>query len=79
MRKWQVYNSRAGSKAVAGRRKRFVSELGRTRVFSRSCGKAEQNAMTRYVALVVGLSHSRGVNRVMPVENNKVHSKDLAV
>jgi len=35
--------------------------------------------MTQYVALVVGLTHSRGVSRVMPVEDNKVHSKGLAV
>jgi hypothetical protein len=41
--------------------------------------KSRRNVMKQYVALAVGLIHSRGVNRVMPVENNTVHSKGLAV
>lgn len=69
----------AGSKSVAGRHKRFVSELGRTKVFHGSCERAEQNAMTQYVALVVGPVHSRGVNRLISVEGSKAHSKELAV
>ena len=69
----------AGSKSVAGRHKRFVSELGRTKAFQGSRRRTEQNVMTRYVALVVGPVHSRGVNRVMPVEGNTLHSKGLAV
>ena len=35
--------------------------------------------MIQYVALVVGLTHSRGVNKVMLIEDNEVHSKGLAV
>ena len=68
-----------GSKSVAGRRKMFVSELGRTKVFHGSCGRAKQNAMTLYVALVIGPVHIRGVNSLTAVEDNKVHSKGLAV
>lgn len=29
--------------------------------------------------LVVGLAHSRGVNRVMPIEGTSAHSKGLAI
>ena len=36
-----VYIEVAGSKSVAGRRKRFISELGRTKVFQRSKIEAE--------------------------------------
>lgn len=57
----------------------FVSELGRTKVFHGSCRRALKQVMIRYVTLVVGLTHSRGVNRVMPVEDIKIHSKGLAV
>ena len=35
--------------------------------------------MTQYVASVVGLTHSRGVNKVMLIEGNEAHSKGLAV
>ena len=56
----------------------YVSELGRTKVFQGS-GRRAGNAMMLYVTLVVGPTHSRGVNRVMSVEDNKVHSKGLAV
>jgi hypothetical protein len=38
-----------------------------------------ENAMKLYVTLVVGPTHSRGVNRVMSVEGNEAHSKGLAV
>ena len=69
----------AGSKSVAGRHKRFVLELGRTKVFQGSCGRAKQNAMTQYAALVVGPVHIRGVNSLIAVGNNIVHSKGLAV
>ena len=34
--------------------------------------------MTQYVALVVGLTHSRGVNKVTLIEGNGAHSKGLA-
>jgi hypothetical protein len=35
--------------------------------------------MIQYVALVVGPVHIRGVNSLIAVENNEVHSKGLAV
>ena len=69
----------AGSKSVAGRHKRFVSELGRSEGFHGSCDRVKQNAMTQYVSLEVGSVRSRGVNRVIPVEDTKVHSKVLTV
>jgi hypothetical protein len=46
---------------------------------SKKLRKNGQNVMTQYASLAVGLSHSRGVGRVMPVENNSVHSKGLAI
>ena len=61
----------AGSKSVAGRHKRFALELGRTKVFQGSREGAEQNVTARYVILVVGLTHIRGVNRVKPIENTR--------
>ena len=69
----------AGSKSAAGRHKRFVSELGRSKEFQESCREAKQNAMTQYVSLEVGSVHSRGVNGVMPIEGDKAHSKGLTV
>jgi len=59
----------AGSKSVAGRHKRFTLELGRTKVFQLSPCEAKQNATEGYVTLVVGLIRSRGVNKVMLIEN----------
>jgi hypothetical protein len=44
-------------------------ELGRTGLFQRSPQGAEE-AMRGYVNPVVGLTHSRGVHRVMPVERS---------
>ena len=56
----------------------LVSELGRTGVFQGSCRDAEE-AGIRYVIPVVGLTCSRGVDGVMPVEDTEVHSKGLAI
>jgi len=53
-----------------------VMELGRTLVFLNvSLGTEE---VREEFAKVVGLIHSRGVNRVMPIEVEKDHSKGLA-
>ena len=68
----------AGSESVAGRRKCLYRNLGEPEHFKKLL-KSRRNVMKQYVALAVGLIHSRGVNRVMPVENNTVHSKGLAV
>jgi len=45
-------------------------ELGRTKVFQRSLVGTEE-VTKRYDTLVVGLSHSRGVDRVMPIDSKK--------
>jgi hypothetical protein len=55
----------------------FALELGRAKGFQEAV-EEQKNAMTQYVALAVGLTHSRGVNRVMPIESKKAHSKGLA-
>ena len=46
---------------------------------SRKLLKIGKNVMTQYVALAVGLTHSRGVDIVMGVASTKAHSKGLAV
>ncbi len=46
---------------------------------SRKLLKIGKNVMKQYVALAVGLTHSRGVDIVMGVESTKAHSKGLAV
>ncbi len=46
---------------------------------SKEAAERAENAMKLYVTLVVGPTHSRGVNRVMSVEGNEAHSKGLAV
>ena len=51
--------------------------LGEPECFVEAVEEAEE-ATTRYVAPVVGPTCSRGVGRVMPVEDNVVHSKGLA-
>lgn len=56
----------------------LVSELGRTGVFHGSRREAEE-AGIRYVIPVVGLTRSRGVGGVKPVEDTEVHSKGLAI
>ena len=45
-------------------------ELGRTKAFHRSLGEAEK-ATKGYDVLVVGLSRSRGVDGVMPIDPMK--------
>ena len=56
-----------GSKSVAGKRTVYNGTWENQIVFKRSSYEIEE--MTKeYVDLVVGLTHSRGVNRVMPVE-----------
>ena len=48
---------------------RFISELGRTTAYrNRSSVTIQQKGSTEYGGVVVGLIHSRGVGRVMPVE-----------
>ena len=66
-----------GSKSVAGEQTVYVGTWENQSI-PRSCRRAE-DVMMQYVTLVVGLTHSRGVNKVTLIEDNKVHSKELAV
>ena len=66
-----------GSKSAAGKRIVY-SGTWENQGVPRSCKRAE-DAIIQYVILVVGLTYSRGVNKVMLIEDNKVHSKGLAV
>ncbi len=65
-----------GFKSVAGRRKCLHWNLGEPGSFKETA-EDRKTVMKQYVSLAVGLTRSRGVNRVMPVENNSVHSKGL--
>ena len=56
-----------GSKAVAGKRTVYIGTCQNRNVPNRSCQEAEK-VMRQYGVSVVGLIHSRGVNRVMSVE-----------
>ena len=60
---------------------RFISELGRTTAYQkRSSVTIQQKGSTGYGGVVVGLTHSRGVGRVMPVElRSAEHSKGSAI
>ena len=57
-----------GSKSVAGKRTVYVGTWENRSVPNRSCRGAGK-ATRRYGVSVVGLIHSRGVGRVMPVES----------
>ena len=57
----------------------FILELGRTEAFRMEAAKEAEEVTKWYGVSVVGLTHSRGVNRVMSVEDNEVHSKGSAV
>jgi len=56
-----------GSKSVAGKRTVYIGTWENRSVPTRSFQEAEE-ATREYGGSVVGLTHSRGVNRVMPVE-----------
>ncbi|MFC1584252.1 hypothetical protein ACFL5V_01750 [Fibrobacterota bacterium] len=66
-----------GSESVAGKRTVHIGTWENQSI-SGSCRRTE-DVMMQYAALVVGLTHSRGVNKVMLIEDKKVHSKGLAV
>ena len=59
-----------GSKSVADKLTVCVGTWESQNV-PRKPKKSRAKVMRRYVVLAVGLTHSRGVNRVMPNENNK--------
>ncbi len=68
-----------GSKSVAGKRTVHIGTWENRSVLNRSIQGVEETTRM-YGASVVGLTHSRGVNRVMPVEPSlSGHSKGLAV
>ena len=73
-----MYTGVPGSESVAGGRKCMCRNLGEPKC-SKEAAEGAENAMKLYVTLVVGPTHSRGVNRVMSVEGNEAHSKGLAV
>lgn len=57
-----------GSKSVAGKRTVYIGTWENRSAPKGSLREAEEVTM-RYGAPVVGLTHSRGVNGVMPVES----------
>ncbi len=68
-----------GSKSVAGKRTVYVGTWENRSVPNGSCQGAEK-VTKRYGVSVVGLTHSRGVGRVMPVESRFTrHSKGSAL
>ncbi len=67
-----------GSKSVAGKRTVYIGTWENRSVPHGSCQGAEK-VTRQYGVSVVGLTRSRGVNRVMSVEDNQVHSKESAV
>jgi len=69
----------SGSKSVAGKRIDFIGTWENRDVPAPRIRGIEEVTKDSYVVSVVGLIHSRGVNRVMPIENDKVHSKGLAI
>jgi len=68
--KGEVCFSVSGSKSVADKRIDFIGTWENRRVSEESFQGAEE-ATREYCFSVVGLTHSRGVNRVMPVESWK--------
>ena len=75
--KGECMSGEPGSESAAGKRTVYGGTWENQSI-PRSCKRAEDVIM-QYVTLVVGLTHSRGVNKVMLIEDNKVHSKGLAV
>ena len=59
-----------GSKSVAGKRTVYIGTWENRSVPTGSFQEAEE-ATRKYGVLVVGLTHSRGVNRVMPVKSRR--------
>ena len=69
----------SGSKSVAGKRTVYVGTWENRIAPNGSCQGAEK-ATKQYGVSVVGLTHSRGVGRVMPVESRYTrHSKGSAL
>ncbi|MDP6433601.1 MAG: hypothetical protein QGI15_04700 [Candidatus Scalindua sp.] len=69
----------SGSKSVAGKRTVYVGTWENRIAPNGSCQGAEK-ATKQYGVSVVGLTHSRGVGRVMPVESRFTrHSKGSAL
>jgi hypothetical protein len=69
----------SGSESVAGKRTVYVGTWENRIAPNGSCQGAEK-ATKRYGVSVVGLTHSRGVDRVMPVESRYTrHSKGSAL
>ena len=66
-----------GSKSVAGKRTVDVGTWENPIAPTKSPQGAEE-ARRRYGDRVVGLTHSRGVNKVMLVEDKLIHSKGSA-
>ena len=62
-----------GSKSVAGKRTDFIGTWENQVVPNRSRQRAKE-VMRWYVDLVVGLTHSRGVNRVTPIEFQEIEA-----
>lgn len=65
--KGEIVSGMPGSQSVAGKRTVYIGTWENQTVSKGSFQGAEK-ATREYVGLVVGLTHSRGVNRVMPVE-----------
>ncbi len=59
-----------GSESVAGKRTDYIGTWENRGVPNGSLQEAEE-ATSKYGVSVVGLAHSRGVNRVMPVESGR--------
>jgi len=62
-----------GSKSVAGKRNVYIGTWENQSVPKGSYREAEE-VTRKYDALVVGLTHSRGVGRVMPVESERMRT-----
>ncbi len=62
-----------GSESVAGKRTVNIGTWENRSVPLRSFREAEE-AMRKYVVSVVGLTHSRGVGRLMPVASSSIRT-----
>jgi len=49
----------------------FTAELGRTISFPKEASNEPKRQRRKYDGMVVGLTRSRGVNRVMPIESRE--------
>ena len=68
-----------GSKSVAGKQTVYVGTW-ENRIAPKGSRQGTEDVRRRYGDTVVGLVHSRGVDRVMPVEGEeKTYSKGSAV